>query len=89
MNKGNINRFLSVCLDIADWYDEHGDNDKDWYGNDMTKDIGLGYRALTSYLRRGVKEVIELQEKYHRAKEECNYHKIAENDQREYLLDIF
>ena len=88
-NNSYLNRFLKTCLDIADYYDSKGDKDSDYLGDEMTEEIGLGYRALTGYLRKGVKEVIDLQMNYHTACEQRNYHKSIEKHQEEYLLDVF
>ena len=62
MGKG-IYRFLSICIELADLVDENGDSGKETYN----KELGLGYRVLSSYLRKGVKEVIDLQAKYYGA----------------------
>ena len=64
MKAYNINKFLKVCLDIAEWVDDKSDADKNWLGGEICRDIGLGCRALSGYLRSGVKSVMELQEKY-------------------------
>ena len=84
-----INNFLKIALNIADYYDNKGNNDEDFLEDEMTKEIGLGYRALTSYLRKGVQEVITLQSNYHKACEQRNYEKSIQECQREYLLDVF
>lgn len=84
-----INNFLKIALDIADYYDNKGNNSEDFLDDEMTKKIGLGYRALTSYLRKGVQEVITLQSNYHKACEQRNYEKSIQESQKEYLLDVF
>ena len=55
----------------------------------MTKGIGLGYKAMTGYLRTGVKGVIELQGKYHAANDKAYYAKSNEQDMRDFLIEIF
>ena len=84
-----INNFLKIALNIADYYDNKGNNGEDFLDDEMTKEIGLGYRALTSYLRKGVQEVITLQSNYHKACEQRNYEKSIQESQKEYLLDVF
>ena len=96
-----INRFLSICLDLADLYDDTG---CEAYLNDnptseqsarfqhmewTCSELGLGYRALTSYLRNGVKEIIKLQGEYQREKELKKYAKSSEKDARDYLEELF
>ena len=87
--RNNINYFLRIALDIADYYDTKGDDNEKFFKDELTDELGLGYRALTSYLRKGVQEVISLQTNYHRACEERNYEKSVQESQKEYLLDVF
>lgn len=89
MKAYNINRFLKVCLDIAEWVDDKSDADKNWFGGDMCHDIGLGCRALSGYLRSGVKSVMELQEKYHHANELRNFAESCKESMEEFLRDVF
>ena len=84
-----LNRFLQVCLDIAEWYDRKGDENHNFFGDEMTRAIGLGYKAMTGYLRTGVKKVIELQGKYHAANDKAHYAKSNEQDMRDFLIEIF
>jgi hypothetical protein len=96
-----INRFLSICLDLADLYDDTGceaylnDNPTIEQGaryehmNWTCSELGLGYRALTQYLRNGVKEIIKLQGEYRREKELRKYAKLSEKDARDYLEELF
>lgn len=84
-----LNRFLQICLDIAEWYDRKGEEDPNWHGGEMTKCIGLGYKAMTGYLRTGVAEVIKLQGELHSAKERRQYAESNERSMRDYLTEIF
>lgn len=84
-----INNFLKIALNIADYYDNKGNNSEDFLNDEMTKEIGLGYRALTSYLRKGVQEVITLQSNYHSACEQRNYEKSLREGKEEFLLEVF
>jgi hypothetical protein len=54
---------LSICLELADLVDKSGESGQEVYN----KELGIGYRVLSGYLRNGVKEVIDLQAKYHSA----------------------
>ena len=80
---------LKICLDIADYYDNKGDTDKDFLNDELTREIGLGYKALTNYLRKGVQEAITLQSNYHSAYAQKNYQKAVCESQKDYLLDVF
>lgn len=84
-----INRFLQVCLDIAEWHDKKGEEDRDWQGGEMTEGIGLGYKAMTSYLRNGVQEVVKLQDKYHTTKERQLWVESNAKSKIEFLAELF
>lgn len=84
-----INNFLKIALNIADYYDNKGNNGEDFLDDELSKELGLGYRALTNYLRKGVQEVISLQMNYHSACAQRNYEKSIQESQKEYLLDVF
>lgn len=89
MKRNNINNFLKIALDIADYYDTKGNDNEKFFKDELTDELGLGYKALTSYLRKGVQEVISLQTNYYKACEERNYEKSVQERQKEYLLDVF
>lgn len=89
MGMNYLNNMLKICLNIADYYDNKGNEDEDFLDDGLTKELGLGYRALTNYLRKGVQEVISLQMNYHNACFERNYEKSIQESQKEYLLDVF
>ena len=72
MAKSKLNRFVQICLDIAEYYDTMGEEADSVLEDKMLKELGLGYRALTGYLRNGVKEVIELEDNKHTLKEYNN-----------------
>lgn len=63
--KNNLHRFLAICLDIAEYYDTMGEKADSVLEDNMLKELGLGYRAFTGYLRQGVKEIIDLQNDFH------------------------
>lgn len=67
--KNNLHRFLAICLDIAEYYDTKCEKNDFFFDDDLTKELGLGCKALSGYMRNGVKEVIELQSNYHTRKE--------------------
>lgn len=80
-----INRMIQIVLDIADLADIHGEDGTAIYVNEL----GLGCRALSGYLRRGVKEIIDLQNDYHGAKIAEKIAKDSEADMQDFLNDMF
>lgn len=64
----NLNRFIKICLDIADYYDKEGEKNYPVLEDNMLKELGMGYRALSGYLRKGATDVIELQNDFHHTK---------------------
>ena len=55
----------------------------------MSEKLGLGYRALSRYLRSGVKAVIDLQSNYRSANERRMYAESGNKEARQFLEDIF
>lgn len=85
MKRNYINELLRICLNIADLVDEKGEE------NDFTfaDDLGLGFRALSGYLRSGVKAVIDLQASYHSANEGRILAEIGEKDLQKFVEEVF
>ncbi len=87
MTKSSIYRLISIIIELADKID---DNFEFWeFTVNQTLEIGLGCRALSSYLRRGAKDIITLQEDYQRAKEKEIYSRADAESCRKLLEDIF
>lgn len=84
-----LNNMLKICLNIADYYDNKGDKDNDFLKDELTDEMGLGYRALSSYLRKGVQEVISLQSNYHSACHQRNFEKSLRESKEEFLFEVF
>ena len=78
-------KLAELSLEIANIVDRHGENGDFGFADEM----GLGYRALSQYLRRGVKEIIDIQEAYSNAKEKAELAETSERDARDFLKDIF
>lgn len=88
----DLNRFIQICLDVADYYDnmmELEDPPDRFAGDKMLDSIGLGYRAFTSYLRCGVKDLLNLKSIYYEARERENYFEQACREKDEFMWDIF
>ena len=78
-------KLAELSLKIANIVDRQGEND-DFR---LADSLGLGYRALSSYLRQGVKAISEIQERYSIAHEKTKLAEISERDARNFLIDIF
>ena len=88
-NGKDLNRFIQVLLDIADYYDNKLDCDPDFKGDELTKSIGLGYLALTSHIRSGVKELLNLKALYYNVREREIYYKECYKAKETFMQDIF
>lgn len=80
-----LNRFLQVCLDVADWVDASPDP----IDNDLCRDIGLGYRVFDRYIRHGVSEVVQLRDALQEARCKADLCKTGEEDLRDRCEYIF
>ena len=58
MTRNYINELVRLCLNLAELADTHGEEDSEL---DILRELGLGYRAFSGTLRRGVIEIINLQ----------------------------
>ena len=81
--KNRITRFLQVSLDLANAADEGVEDHPYW------EECNMGCRALSGYLRQGVKCVIDLQSDYYRQKENEKYARMSNDSARDFLKDIF
>ena len=79
-----ITRLVQICLDIANVADERGEADKPYF-----EELGLGYRALSGILRRGCKEIIDLQNNYHGAIEAKILAEISQKEAHDVLEEMF
>ena len=80
-----LSRLAELCLRIANVIDRHGE--KNDY--EFSDEVGLGYLALSGYLRDGVKAIADMQMDYSEAVSMKNLAELSENEAREYLKDIF
>ena len=88
----DLNRFIQICLDVADYYDnmmELEDPPDRFTGDKLLDSIGLGYRAFTNYLRCGVKNLLNLKSIYYEARERENYFEQACKEKEKFMMDIF
>lgn len=85
MKRSVMNIFLRYALDVANIVDEKGEAGEEI----IIPGLGVGYRVLSSYFRQGVKEVIDLQAKYHSAVESKNLAEIGDKEAHDFLEDVF
>lgn len=77
-----INKLIKIMLDLADISDEKQETPFD-------REMGVGYRAFTGYIRKGCKDIIDLQSKYYSALEREEYAKMELKTNEELLEKIF
>lgn len=77
-----INNLIKIMLDLADIADEKQETPFD-------REMKLGYRAFTGYIREGIKQIIDLRRDYFSAKECEEYAKMCLKDNEEMLERIF
>lgn len=80
-----LNKLVDLSLQIANYVDNHGRNGD----TELADKLNLGYRALSSYLRRGATAVINIQTDYQVAIEKREYAELSESEMKEFLEDIF
>lgn len=85
MKRDYLCELANLALKIANIVDRHGENGDFSFADEL----GLGYRALSQYLRQGVKAIIDIQENYSNAKERMNLSESSEREARDFLKDIF
>ena len=83
-----MNKMLGLCLNIAELIDEWG-HEENQALRLITDELGLGYRALSTSLREGVKEAVDLQARYRGAIETADLAKCGEECARDFLEDVF
>lgn len=78
-------KFTELLLRIANYVDRHGEKED----TTMCDELGLGYLALSGYLRSGVKAIADIQSDYSNAISKANYAKIGEECARDFLEEVF
>lgn len=64
----SIARLIEILMNLADISDEKQETPFD-------REMGLGYRAFTAYIRKGIKDIIDLKSDYYSACESKEYAK--------------
>lgn len=86
MTRNHINELTKLCLDLAELADTRGEQDNEL---DFLRELGLGFRAFSGKLRRGVLDIINLQDRYHREAEKARLCQIGEAEMQKFVEDIF
>ena len=81
--RNRITRFLQISLDLANAADEGSEDHPYW------DECNLGCRALSGYLRQGVKCVIDLQSECYRQQENAKFARMDQKSAEDFLQDIF
>ena len=77
-----IVKLIEIMLNLADIADEKQETPFD-------REMGLGYRAFTGYIREGIKQIIDLRRDYFSAKDCEEYAKMELKSNEEVLEKIF
>ena len=85
MKRDDLAKLAEISLRIANIADRKGESEELIY----LDELGLGYRALSGYLRAGVKAIADVQEDLSRARANKNCAEISQQSMREFLTDIF
>ena len=86
MTRNYINELVRLCLDMAELADTHGEQNDEY---DFLRELGLGFRAFSGTLRRGVIEIVNLQSSYHKEAENARLCKIGEEEMQDFVKDVF
>ena len=80
MNK--VYRFIELCLQLADLADQK-------QVTPFNEDLSMGWGAFSSYMRQGVKEVIDMKQDYYNALYRRSIAEQSEKDARDFLQECF
>ena len=85
MKRDDLARLSEICLRIASIADRNGESGE----FELCDELGLGYLALSSYLRAGVKAIADIQNDLANARESAHLARVSEESMMEFLTDIF
>ena len=85
MKRDDLARLAEISLRIASITDRKGETGE----RSCLDELGLGYLALSSYLRAGVKAIADIQNDLANARQSAHLARVSEESMREFLTDIF
>ena len=85
MKRDDLARLAEISLRIASITDRKGETGERSY----LDELGLGYLALSSYLRAGVKAIADIQNDLANARSDAHLARVSEQSMRDFLTDIF
>ena len=77
-----MNRTIQIMLDLANLADQKKETP-------FESDMGLGYRSFSGYIRKGVQEMITLQNEYYSVCESRDWANSSKESAEELLVKIF
>lgn len=80
-----LTSLVGILMKMACIIDRHGENGDSQFADE----IGMGYLALSSYLRDGVKAIVDMQMEYSEAIANKQIAELSEQYARNYLKEIF
>ena len=85
MKQDCLCKLAELSLKIANVIDRQGEKRNFSFADELN----MGYRALSIYLRQGVKAIVDIQENYSNVKEKMELAELSEQEARGFLRDIF
>ena len=85
IKRDDLARLAEISLKIASITDRKGESGETEY----LDGLGLGYLALSNYLRAGVKAIADIQNDLAIARSDAHLAKVSEKSMRDFLTDIF
>lgn len=79
-----LTNLIRVCHDLAEVIEEKHNK----YA-DLANDVGMGYKVLTNYLRQGLIEVVALESRYWREKEQRALARMELKDNIDFIAELF
>ena len=82
----NLYRFISICLQLADLADAQGETP---FNDVLPNGLHMGYRTFSGFMRRGVKEIIDLQNDFYGMAFKAEFAQNDADGARDFLQECF
>lgn len=85
-NEGKIGSLLRILYMLLEYCGENAENSGKL---DFVDALGYGWGSFSSYLREGMKAILDLQRDYREAQSKMRVAQIGEQEMRDFLKDMF
>ncbi|MDO4648211.1 MAG: hypothetical protein Q4B26_06125 [Eubacteriales bacterium] len=85
MKNTAIVKLININLQLASIVDDPDS----FLSKSISKELGMGYRVISPYIRQGVKGILDLQEELAVVKGQLSFMKAAMEEQKERFCDLF